>query len=644
MAGKSLRLFRPKDIFLPRDPQQLTCTDDGRHVAFVVSEALLKKSKSVSRLWLLDEDAVEGARQVTFDDENRTEPKFSPDGEQLAYMTRHKKRTQLVVLRSPYSEPKILTGFQHGVSSFRWNPSGKSLLVLAPTDDPQKKRDAEKAGDDSREVDVAERCSTMWLLRAEGGKPKHIGPSSGHVIVADWSPDGKSIAYIIGKHVTLAPLHRKQMLNMLDVRTGRSRLLRRLLGPAASDMTTFGFSPDGSRIIFACGPSKERRSPLCLYTMSVKGGRAVRIDRVTDRTSLSPVWLDNSTILYIQQHQMSTKLRSAPINGKAGTTIVDWPGSVLTFCLARKARKIFFCYSETVRPHQIYSLDLDSADGGKPELLSDLNRPLKQVKLSEGELIKWKAPDGLTIEGWFYRPTTQARAPYATIMMPHGGPQSQIGNDFGRSAAVQPYCAAGYAVFMPNFRGSTGYGEAFTRKILNNWGPGPASDIFAGLKMLVRRKLSDPKRLLIRGGSYGGYMTAWLIGHSDMFRAAVAHAPVVNNISMWGTTDIPGFMDWHLSGTPLERYKKYWQLSPIAHLKGCKTPTLVVSGEEDRRVPPNQAYELYRTLWGVGVATGLVLYPREGHGIEEPKHRLDMLNRTLAWFHKHLGKDAPKAR
>jgi len=428
-------------------------------------------------------------------------------------------------------------------------------------------------------------------------------------------------------------------LNVLDLHSGRSRVLRHLTTPSVVPPR---FSPDGEKLLFGDSRRPGRMFPLNLYVIGVGGGRAIRIDRTTDRTVGSADWLDNGTVVYTQQHQTSMKLRSAPVTGKPGKTLVHGPGSVSCFAVARTARRLFYAYSENAKPGQVYSLDLEAGD--PPRQLTDLNRHYNRIRLSAGELIQWKAPDGLTIEGWLYRPTTRTRPPYATIVIPHGGPQGVIGNDFARSVEVQPYCAAGYAIFLPNFRGSTGYGEAFMRHILNNWGPGPADDILAGIRALVRRKIADPNRLLLRGGSFGGYMTSWLVGHTDLFRAAVAHAPVVNNISMWGTTDIPCFQEWNLNGTPLTQYRRYWQLSPVAHLKRCTTPTLVITGDQDERVPPNQSYELYRTLKAVGVPTGLVLYPREPHGIGEPKHRLDVIRRTLTWFRKHLGGEAPDAR
>lgn len=531
-----------------------------------------------------------------------------------------------------------LTEFREGVRSFRWNASGKSLLVLAPQDAPERKRKAVEERDDSHMVDVDEPCSLMWIVSTGGRKPRRVGPRTGHVTLADWSPGGKHIVYIAGDHVTLDMLGRNIGLYLLDVRSGRRRLLRRLKSSGAHS-TLPRFSPDGSRVVLVDGPRAGQEMPMCLYVMPVSGGRAKRIDRATDHTSSAPVWLDDDSLIHLQQHKTSTVLRRAPVNGRPGRTLIEWPGSVSGFCLARGALKVFFGYSEADKPEQVYSLELGS--DGEPECLTDMNRSLRGVRLSPGKLVKWKAPDGLTIEGWLYRPTKRVRAPYATVVVPHGGPQSVVANGFDRAMAVQAYCAAGYAVFLPNFRGSIGYGEAFMNSILEDWGPGPAGDVLSGVRTLVRRKLADPKRLVLSGGSFGGYMTAWLVGHSRMFRVAVAHAPVVNNISMWGTTDIASWQEWNMDGTPLERYKTYWNLSPVAHLKGCTTPTLVITGEEDTRVPPNQSYELYRTLRAAGVPTGLVLYPREPHGIGEPKHRLDALKRTLAWFAEHLGKDTP---
>jgi len=638
MSRKRKRLFRAKDMLSVQAPMQLAASEDGGQVAFVMGEAVLKGSKQVSRLWVLDEGEVCGARQMSFGEDSRSQPAFSPDGTRLAYLTVQDKKTQLAVVKVGFAEPKVITDFLEGVRGFRWHPSGKSLLVLAPEDPPERKRKAVEERDDSHEVDVDEPCSRMWVVPVGGGKARRIGPRHGHVSVADWSPDGKSVVYVAGEHVTLDFMWRETGLHVLNVASGRGRLLRRLTSAGASS-TMPSFSPDGSRVVFCDTPLAGAMHPQCLFTMGVKGGRAVRIDRGTDRTAHSPTWLDDTTVMYLQQQQTSTKLRSAPVNGKAGRTLVAWPGEVSGYSLARGSGRVFFAYSETDKPQQVYSVALGVES--EPECLTGLNRSLRGVRLSVGELVKWKAPDGLAIEGWLYRPTKRVRAPYAMVVIPHGGPQSAITNDFGRSVGAQAYCAAGYAVFMPNFRGSTGYGEAFMLKIRRNWGPGPASDVLSGVKMLVRRKIADRKRLVLQGGSYGGYMTAWLVGHSRLFRAAVAHAPVVNKVSMWGTTDIVSWDEWQIGGTPLEEYKMYWALSPVAHLKGCTTPTLVMTGEEDVRVPPNQSYELYRTLRAAGVPTGLVLYPREPHGIGEPRHRLDVLRRVLGWFERHLGSDAP---
>ncbi len=644
MAAKRERLFRAKDVYLSQKPEQLACSEDGRHVAFVVGEADIEASKVYRRLWVMEVGGE--ARQASFGETSVSQPAFSPDGTKLGYLVEREGKAQAAVLAGACSEARVITGFEGGlpgcaagVKGFWWHPSGRSVLVLATVDLSEDRKKAKAGRDDAHEVDVDEACASMWIVPMEGGKAKRIGPGDGHVACAAWSGDGKRIAYVWGEHVTLDVMWSRTSLYVLEVETGRSRRLRGLTAPGAMGNVPV-FSPDGERIVFADGPRAGDLYPLEVYCMSSRGGRAVQVDRVADRDAGSGAWLDDETVIYLQQQQTSIKLRCAGVNGRAGRTLVDWPGQVDCYVPARKAGKVFFTYSETGKPHQVYSLELGS--GKAPERLTALNRGLAGVRMSVGELVRWMSPDGLAVAGWLYRPTTGGRAPYATIVVPHGGPQSLVANDFGRSLGAQVYCASGYAVFMPLFRGPTGYGERFMRKIVGDWGPGPGEDVLSGVRMLIRRGLADNQRLLLRGGSYGGYMTAWLVGNSRMFRAAVADAPVTNSISMWGTTDITSWHTWNFGGTPLTRFKDYRRFSPVAHLGKCKTPTLVMTGEEDARVPPGQSYELYRTLRAAGAETGLVLYPRELHGLAEPKHQMDALRRTLRWYRKHLGKDAPR--
>ena len=645
------RLFRISDVNAVREIGAMDATAGGETVAVTVFETSSDGDKVMGRIWMLDAAAPEGARPITAKDKPAALPQFSPDGKKLAYLAEQtlkddKKTMQLVVLEAPFSEPRAVTKFEAGVRYFEWLTNRRFLVLAEPDASARKKKKAVEEKRDAYEVDADEPTSRMFLLGVSGGRPKAVGPGRGHVAVASASPDGKSIAYVRCRHSTLTEIWKGSALYLLDVRSGRSRLLRRMSAPVSA-MYRPQFSPDGTRLAVIDGIRKGMIYPHRIFVLTLDGKRTVTIDRRADCFPSAPKWLDDRNVSYLMQDGVSRKLRVAPASGGPGRDLVDWPGSVLDHVWhgsilgdvrADEGTCVFFIYSETDRPKEVYSLDL--AAGGKPVQLTSLNRKLHAIRHAKAEVVRWKSKEGWTVEGLFMRPTKNVRAPWATVVIPHGGPHGAISDEYARLNA-QVFCARGYAVFLPNFRGSTGYGTKFLLSIRKNWGGAPADDIVRGLRFLMRKKLVDPDRIVVSGGSYGGYMTSWLIGHYKMFRAAVAHAPVVNNISMWGTTDIPSFKEWSYGGRPLASFKLYWQQSPISSLKGVKTPTLVITGDVDLRVPVGQSQELYRTVKSEGAPAALVRYPREPHGIGEPRHKLDVIQRTLAWFREHLGEDSP---
>jgi len=199
------------------------------------------------------------------------------------------------------------------------------------------------------------------------------------------------------------------------------------------------------------------------------------------------------------------------------------------------------------------------------------------------------------------------------------------------------WVGAGYAVFAPNFRGSDGYGYRFAQGNVADWGQGDYADIMAGVDHLVELGVADPDRLVVSGWSYGGYMTNWIIGQTDRFKAAVSGAGLSNLVSMYGLSDIHRFMERYFGGAPYDRAELYRKHAPITYVKKVRTPTLFLHGEKDERVPLAQGEEFYLALKFHGVETQLVKYPREGHGIEEPRHRIDLIGRMRTWLDEHLG-------
>lgn len=250
------------------------------------------------------------------------------------------------------------------------------------------------------------------------------------------------------------------------------------------------------------------------------------------------------------------------------------------------------------------------------------------------EIVRWQSFDGLEIEGVLTRPPESvARPPYKLLLLPHGGPHHRATS--GGGFDVQLFATRGFAVFQPNFRGSTGYGLKFLDADRNDFGGGDMRDILTGIEHLVRQGIADPKRQFVYGVSYGGYMTSWLVGQTHQFRAAVAQNAVTDLNAMWHLSDLQSWTDWDMSGRPWEVAARFREHSPLTHAPKVRTPTLILHATNDRRCPVAMGAMFHRALKQAGVETGLVLYPEEGHPIKQLPHREDVLRRVLEWFEKH---------
>jgi dipeptidyl aminopeptidase/acylaminoacyl peptidase len=278
-----------------------------------------------------------------------------------------------------------------------------------------------------------------------------------------------------------------------------------------------------------------------------------------------------------------------------------------------------------------------NAVGTAARRITDVNPQAATLSVAETEVIRWKGADDWDIEGILMKPIGyQPGRRWPVIVEAHGGPHGAQTLAF--NPMWQYFAARGFMVFAPDFRGSGGYRQAFVDADRNDWGGKDYVDIMRGVDHLIATGLADPDRLGIEGWSYGGYMTAWIIGHTDRFKAAVAGAAVTNLQSFYGTTDIQRFIEWEFHGFPWDNAEKIREHSPVTHAPRAKTPTLVLHGEADVRVPIEQGAQLYTILRKSGVPTQFVHYPREGHGLREPAHRHDRIRRTLEWMERFLGR------
>ena len=273
------------------------------------------------------------------------------------------------------------------------------------------------------------------------------------------------------------------------------------------------------------------------------------------------------------------------------------------------------------------------SDGRRLRQLTDTNPQLNG--LASAELVRWASSDGMQIEGIVVKPEGfDPTRRYPLVVRPHGGPHGNAAWSFHTDD--QFYASKGYVVFAPNFRGSTGYGQAFIDADRGQLGGGDFKDLMSGVDYLIGQAYVDPDRLVIAGISYGGFMTTWAVGHTDRFKAAMAGAPVVNAQSMFATSDIPAWVTWEYLGPPWKNPDLIRSYSPIIYVQNVTTPTLIIHGEDDVRVPLSQGREFWHSLRTLGVPTEFVIYPGEQHGSWSPEHQVDILERTVDWFARYL--------
>ena len=281
-------------------------------------------------------------------------------------------------------------------------------------------------------------------------------------------------------------------------------------------------------------------------------------------------------------------------------------------------------------------------DDRTAERVSDANGELPKLPIGETKHISWKAADGMDIEGLLTYPVTyQPLKKYPMVLVIHGGPAGDFEDPFlGRygTYSIAAFAAKGYAVLRVNPRGSSGYGRTFRFANMNDWGGKDFQDLMSGVDYVIGMGVADSDRLAVMGWSYGGFMTSWVITHTHRFKAASVGAALPDLWSMSGTTDIPGFLSNYFGGEPWDKFDGYFNHSPMAFVKGVTTPTLILHGEADVRVPTSQGYELYQALKRQGVTTEMVVYPRTPHGPREPKFLLDIMQRRLDWVEKYVGK------
>lgn len=623
------RPLQPEDLWLVRTPTSLAVSPDATRLAFVMTEPAPDEGKNCSHLYTVPAGAEKADPvRLTRGSHNNAAPRFWPDSRSIAFVSDRKDRKQVWRIDLAGGEPEQLTDLDGQVQDFQVAPSGKALLLRMTEPRSGERKDAEKVRKDSYAYGQDWLYTHLFWYDLASGKCKRLTRGPVEIAAASLSPDARWIAYIAASDPTFDGKYFRSRLVLLDRRTGKGRAIAAETGRIWFADTP-AWSPDGKQIAFcAAGP---RDVPFWQAVLVASPGKpdARQVVPDLDRNQAAPQFtpagdlqfiVTDSTNLYLARKTRAGRLQPvSPGGGTVSNHVVGPDG------------RAYFVHATSGRAPEIYASAGRAEGRGGHRQVTWVNRPFRAIAVRAARRIAYSC-DGWTVEALLKTPP--GKGPWPLILHPHGGPQGLTRDDFQPHHDL--YLQRGYALLMPNFRGSTGRGHEFLQRIIGDWGDGPMRDLMAGVDWCIEHGIADPKRLGIYGASYGGYITAWTISHTRRFRAAVAQCAVIDHISMYGTTDIPTFMEFNLQVPPHKGFDKWWGQSPVAHVGAIRTPTLVITGLSDERVHPTQSFEYYRHLRAAGVRCDLVLYPREGHGISEPHHVLDLHARVLAWFDRHL--------
>ncbi len=628
---------------------------DGRRITFVLTTWDRERDRFNTDIWLTT-DARETTRLTTHTGRDE-HPRWQTGSEGLAFLSDRGSEPgstgmQIYLMNTRYGGDAVrLTSHGAPVQRFEWSPNGARIAFLAAVG-PGEKSGGQRVGTKPPVVvDEDDRPHQLWLLDVASRQVTQLTTGQHHLTAFSWSPDSTSIVCAARPSSRQIDSPASEIFVVAAVAEGAPRDIGRALQVTSGNGTEGEprFSPDGRWLSYLAkadgdpltGPDRLHLVPWNAASNQRGTGETVILPAAAgagfDGYIRTYKWLlDSQRIIFNAGLGVNEQIFSINLVDRKPLALTRSEGVNSGFSVTPDGMTIAFVHESPRIPSEVAFL---TARIMIPIFLTELNPQSSSLLLGQVETIRWRAKDGAEVEGLLVYPSGyETGKRYPLVVYLHGGPEGAYTRGFNASwsAFPQVYAARGYAVFMPNFRGSSNYGAKFAQANAGRAGSVDVDDILAGIDRLVADGIADEGRMALAGWSYGGYLSAMLIGKTNRFRCAAYGAGLSNAVSYWGTADIIAQRERLHGGTPWQAAKIYEESSPLARLANVRTPTLIFHGEKDERVPLSQSQESYRRLRRLGVNVQMVVYPEQGHALETPSYQADKINRELAWIEKHL--------
>jgi dipeptidyl aminopeptidase/acylaminoacyl peptidase len=655
------RTYTIEDLMKVRrvgDPQ---VSPDGRHVAFTIGDVNFDANRTVTQIYVT---SIEGGdiKQLTSGDRSSSSPRWSPDGKKIAFTT----GSQVWVMDNDGDHKEQVTKISTGAGGPVWSPDGKWIAFTSEvypdcSDDACNKKRDEQAESSKVKAHIVTRLlykhwdewrdqkrTHVFVVSSKGGTARQItngdfdsppyAASSG--VDYAFSPDSTEIAYLrnpdkVEAISTNSDIYVASLLQTFAASPAKN-ITARNRGYDASPI----YTRDGKLIIYrsqATAGFEADRWRLMAYNRATGTSAELTrgFDLQVDDVALSP---DGNFIYFTANDRGKEPIFRIPASGGVPQKIV--PNVFATALrVTPDGKKLVFASSSIATPTEIYTAN---ADGTALTALTTTNSQMTSRNLKPAEEVEWTGAMGRKIHGFIVKPANfDPSRKYPLLVLIHGGPQSAWNDNWGYRWNPEVFANAGYVVFAPNPRGSTGYGQQFVNEISGDWGGKPYVDIMNGVADVLRRNsYLDRNRIGAAGASYGGYMINWILGHNNdprfRFKVLVSHDGVYNLESMYGTTEELWFPDWEFKGTPWTNPAMYARWSPHKFVQNFNTPLLIIHGELDYRVPIGEGMQLFTAVQRKGIDSKILIFPDEGHWVLKPQNSQLWFHTVLDWLDKYL--------